>query len=232
MRYRGANNWLVPITGRLTLQDFDQDFVTTFCMICDHLFIQFWLNLVDEDNWWWRGWLERKDTIEKITGILKWDPKHQECGQIKHNGFPIYPIVGNCRLWNGQVRHSLKDPGRRWNPHPGAPPTTGLLVNAKNPVQGLLFCCPIYNGLASRPHLVAFTTCGVRGPIILHRTSMGTLLHRPPSRSRVYLYPFTNTDERTYYLTLPMLSELWSNTNNIGTRCLGYWSVWRPITKN
>ena len=36
--------------------------------------------------------------------------------------------MGNCRLGNGQGRHSLECPGRGLNPYPGAQTTTGLLV--------------------------------------------------------------------------------------------------------
>ena len=37
-------------------------------------------------------------------------------------------IMGNCRLGNGQGRHSLEGSGRGWNPYPGAQTTTGLLA--------------------------------------------------------------------------------------------------------
>ena len=47
--------------------------------------------------------------------------------------------------------------GGGWNPYPGAPHSTGLLMVGRSQYQGLLFCLSIiYNRPPSRPHHIAF----------------------------------------------------------------------------
>ena len=91
---------------------FIECFTTTFLHTHD------WLNWVDENE----------------VG-LKTRPKSLEVWAKCwiHN----FTIIWNCRLGNGQVRHSLEGPVRGLNPYPWAPPTRGLLVLSSPQFQGL-----------------------------------------------------------------------------------------------
>ena len=78
--------------------------------------------------------------------ILKCPLHPSDCLSIRHVSFShcnskthccvsskfcryLHHVMGMCcRLRNGQGHHSLEGPGRGWNPYPGVPPTTGLLV--------------------------------------------------------------------------------------------------------
>ena len=51
-----------------------------------------WLNLVDEDDWWGWGWLEKNITSKK-------DQKHRECGQ--RTRFPTLPLLGELQTRGG-----------------------------------------------------------------------------------------------------------------------------------
>ena len=55
------------------------------------------------------AWKKIQKTLDTYKITSKWDPKHWECGQTKYNGLDsqIHAITGNCRLGNGQDRHSL-----------------------------------------------------------------------------------------------------------------------------
>ena len=84
------------------------------------------------------------------------------------------PIIGNCRLGNGQGCHSMEGPGRGWNPYPGASPTTGLLVAGDPSTRTCLRI--MYNMPHSRPHPVAFYYMQGEGCLLLPISSTGTYL--------------------------------------------------------
>ena len=98
------------------------DFTTTF------LHTHSLLNWVYEDAWWGWGWLEIKARRHSTCIYIKRLHRHKTRSNGSVSKGINSAIMGNCRLGNGQGRHSLEGPGRGWNPYPGAQTTTGLLV--------------------------------------------------------------------------------------------------------
>ena len=130
---------------------------------------------------WWEwlmvmrsAWKKSQKTLDaqmhkQITSNL--DPMQQESGQTKHNGLdcssPGWNKIG--KLGNGQVRDSLKGPGRR-NPYHGAPHTTGLTIGCiETPVSRIYpFLCQVIKGSFITNHPPGptwslFMTCSVKG---------------------------------------------------------------------
>ena len=67
----------------------------------------------------------------------------------------------------------------------------------------------IYNGSPSRPHSIAFYDRQGEGCLLLPRSSTGTHVHRPPSRSRIDLYGTKkNLQVRIDWLIKPWLLAL------------------------
>ena len=71
------------------------------------------------------GSLMRMSLAWKKSQIISkrlYQNKTRSTGVRAKDWIPNFAIIGNCRFRNGQ------GPGRGWNPYPGAPPTTRLLV--------------------------------------------------------------------------------------------------------
>ena len=151
-----------------------------------------WLNWVDEDDWrgWGWFWKARRRTVRYIQ-------MRPEAPAMWENDFILNwsgtadsgmgRVVTPWRAIRGgeihtQGCHSLESHRRGWNPYPGAPPTTGLLVVSS--LQSKIYLSPfmygrqriIYNAPPSRPHQVAFYDIQSEGHLLLPRSSMGTIL--------------------------------------------------------
>ena len=75
-----------------------------FCTLTTH----FWLNWVDEDDWWGWGWLERKARRHLIHRKYYIKIRPEALGVRTMDLIPNFAIIGNCWLWKVQVGHAWR----------------------------------------------------------------------------------------------------------------------------
>ena len=112
----------------------------------------------------------------------------RECGQTKDLIPNCVPLLGTADSGMGSVVTPCRTLG-------DAPPNTALLVvwrpQSKDSTPFYVGGQHIvYNGPPSRPNIVVFYNMQGEVRLLLPKSSMGTLLRRPPSRRRVYFYSF------------------------------------------
>ena len=159
------------------------------------------------------AWKKSQKTLDINKITLKWDPKHRECGQTKHNGLDSQLgttdsgmgryFTPRGSLWDGgeihtQGHHLPQDCWLYWDPGgttyhrtvgcietQGAPPTTGLLAVLRPRGHHLPQDCWLYRDPGGTTYHTTVGCIEDSTPLLCREGKRSFITDHPPGPCRV-----------------------------------------------